>query len=133
MRTVPGLQFLRFCLVGVLNTGVGLGTIFAAKAFAGWGDLSANGLGYGLGLMVSFALNRRWTFRDAGGIRRSAYRFLAAFAIAYPLNLLTVFGLRDLVGVDSYLAQVAGTVPYTICFFTVSRYFVFRNPRERAA
>ena len=122
-------QFARFCLVGLVNTGVGVGTIFAAKAIAAWNDLAANILGYALGLTVSFVLNRGWTFSDHGDIRQAASRFLLAFAVAYPLNLLTVFGLRDLAQVDSYLAQAAGVVPYTLCFFLISRHFVFLSPR----
>lgn len=124
------LQFARFVAVGVLNTGVGLACIFAAKALLGWGDLAANVGGYGLGLITSFALNRAWTFRDRGRISPALARFLGAFVMAYLANLATVFGLRDLAGVDSYVAQAAGVVPYTALFFLASRAFVFLDRRN---
>jgi len=135
MRAAAGLtlQFARFALVGVFNTVVGLSFIFAAKALLGWGDLAANAGGYAVGLVASFALNRTWTFRDRGRISPALLRFLAAFLLAYLANLATVFALRDLAHVDSYVAQAAGVVPYTILFFLASRAFVFLDRRPPAA
>jgi putative flippase GtrA len=121
---------LRFGLVGVLNTVVGLAIIFAAKAFLGLGDLAANLLGYGLGLVCSFVLNRSWTFRHEGRAFAALLRFGIAFAVAYGLNLFTVFGLRDAMGVNSYVAQAGGVIPYTISFYLLSAYYVF--PARRA-
>jgi putative flippase GtrA len=121
---------LRFGVVGVVNTVLGVAIIFAAKAFLGLGDLAANLLGYGLGLICSFVLNRSWTFRHEGRAFAAFWRFGVAFAVAYVLNLATVFGLRDAMAVNSYLAQAGGIIPYTISFYLLSVYFVF--PARRA-
>jgi putative flippase GtrA len=119
------MRLQRFVTVGVLNTLFGLGVIFAAKALLAWGDLGANVLGYASGLVLSFALNRNWTFGHRGAVSPALLRFVAAFVFAYLVNLATVFGLRDLAGADSCLAQAAGVVPYAPCFYLASRRFVF--------
>lgn len=119
------LQPVRFFLVGIVNTFFGLSLIFAAKAIAGLDDLVSNMLGYSLGLSISFFLNRKWTFRHNGGIYRTAGRFLLAFLLAYIANLMTLYGLRDGAGINSYLAQTLGIVPYTVVFYLGSRYYVF--------
>jgi putative flippase GtrA len=131
MKAAAGapFEFVKFVVVGVFNTIIGLACIFAAKALLGWGDLAANAGGYAIGLVASFALNRSWTFGDRGRISPALLRFLAAFAVAYLANLATVFGLRDLAGLDPYLAQAAGIVPYTALFFLASRAFVFLDRR----
>jgi putative flippase GtrA len=131
MKAAAGLafQFARFAAVGVVNTAIGLTCIFAAKALLGWGDLSANAAGYAVGLVASFALNRSWTFRDHGRISPALLRFLIAFLVAYLANLAMVFALRDLAGVDAYVAQAAGIVPYTALFFLFSRALVFLDRR----
>lgn len=131
MKAAAGLalNFARFVVVGVFNTAIGLACIFAAKALLGWGDLAANAAGYAVGLAVSFALNRSWTFRDRGRISPALLRFLGAFLLAYLANLATVFALRDIGGIDSYVAQAAGIVPYTVLFFLASRAFVFIDRR----
>jgi len=130
--TVPlGRSFTRFLVVGVLNTGLGLAVIFAAKALLGRGDVAANMLGYGVGLAVSFVLNRSWSFAHRGAVLPALVRFLGAFLLAYAINLTTVLVLIRVAEVNSYLAQAIGVVPYTLVFFAASRFLVF-VPRRTA-
>jgi len=130
--TVPlGRSFTRFLVVGVLNTGLGLAVIFAAKALLGRGDVAANMLGYGVGLAVSFVLNRSWSFAHRGAVLPALVRFLGAFLLAYAINLTTVLMLIRVAEVNSYLAQAIGVVPYTLVFFAASRFLVF-VPRRTA-
>ena len=121
---------MRFLAVGVLNTCVGLTTIFLAELF-GASAVVANACGYGLGLVVSFTLNRRWTFRHTGPRYTAQARFLAAFAVAYTANVACVL-LATHLGARGMLAQVAGVLPYTLTFYLLSRYFVFRTWRPHA-
>jgi putative flippase GtrA len=125
-------QLLRFLAVGVLNTAVGLGTIFALKAVAGWPDVPANIGGYVLGLMVSFVLNRRWTFAHRGDWRGALARFLAVFGVAYTANLVAFLALRDRLGVNPYAAHALAMVVYTAIFFVGSRSIAFRQQTREA-
>lgn len=120
---------LRFGLTGILNTLVGLGVIFAAKAFLRWDDVPANVAGYGAGLVVSFFVNRAWTFAHTGSMGPAALRFALSFAVAYGANLATVLALRDIASVDGYIAQAAGVVPYTVTFYLLSSRYVFAAKR----
>lgn len=120
-------QLLRFLLVGLVNTAVGLSTIWAMIGLAGWTDLPANATGYAVGLVCSFVLNRRWTFADTGDWWPALWRFMVVFGIAYAANLLTFFTLRDGLGMGRYLAHAVSTVPYTLLFFAGSRLFAFRG------
>lgn len=119
------LQPFRFLLVGTVNTLVGLSVIFAAKGIVGLDDFVSNLLGYGFGLLISFFLNKEWTFRHNGRISPAAVRFGIAFLLSYIANLMTVYGLRDGVGLNSYLAQALGIGPYTLSFYFICRYYVF--------
>src|SRR4051794_28739654 len=81
-------QPLRFAMVGLLNTAIGLFTIYLATFGLGLGPVLANALGYGIGLVTSFALNRRWTFAASAGNRwAQAARFTLAVLLAYAFNL----------------------------------------------
>jgi putative flippase GtrA len=119
---------IRFVIVGVLNSLVGLAIIYGCKYFLGMGDMAANIVGYAVGLTVSFVLNSAWTFEYRGPKLAAAGRFLGVFAISYVVNLATVMGLIHLAGVNSYLAQAAGMPVYTICFYLLSRAYAFRQP-----
>lgn len=119
-------QFARFFAVGCFNTLIGLATIYAGLGLIGLGDIAANAVGYATGLAVSFLLNRVWTFRDSGPVLLALVKFLGAFALAYLLNLGTLWLLIHGWGVNGYLAQAVAMVPYTVSFFLMSRMLVFR-------
>lgn len=120
-------QFIRFVLVGLVNTFAGLSVIFALKYLAQSGDVVANGVGYLVGLTVSFILNRSWTFRHRGRIGPAILRFALVFLVAYGFNLATVLMLIHRLGVNTYFAQAAGLPPYMIVFFLLSKFFAFRD------
>ena len=124
-------QLARFLVVGVLNTMVGLLVIYSAKWFFAFGDVSANALGYVIGVIVSFVLNKSYTFKHQGDVLRSAIRFVVVFLVAYSVNLTTVLLAINVAGLDTYLAQALGIPPYTLTFFVLSRFYAFR--RESAA
>jgi putative flippase GtrA len=120
------VQVLRFLLVGVLNTGVGLAFIFGAMA-AGVDYRWANALGYALGCLVGFAANRSWTFGHEGPWRSSLARWLLVVAVAYASNLALVVTLHGVLRIDAYVAQLAGVVLYTAVAFLGARGFAFRT------
>ena len=117
---------LKFIVVGIANTFIGLLAIYLCKWLLGFSDALANISGYVTGLAVSFLLNRGWTFRHEGAMLPALARFLVIFALAYVLNLATVLIAINSFGVNSYLAQAIGIAPYTVFFYLGSRYFTFR-------
>ena len=118
-------------MVGLANTTVGLTVILSAKSLAGADNVSANVAGYAVGLALSFALNRRWTFGFRGDARASLLRFLAVFAVAYAANLVAVLSLIEVLGVNAYWAQVLGVIPYTLLFYVGSRWYAFSPSMHR--
>lgn len=120
-------QLSRYLSVGVLNTGAGLSIIFACKGFFNLADVPANIIGYSGGLLLGFVFNRKWTFDHTGNAWWALIRYALAFVAAYSGNLLVVLFLINEVGLNSYLAQAIGILPYTMLFFLLSKYFVFRQ------
>ncbi|MDP9895805.1 putative flippase GtrA [Variovorax boronicumulans] len=123
---ILSFQFIRFLIVGVANTLVGLSVIYAAKYFFHAGDVVANAIGYGVGICVSFFLNSRWTFAYEGAVLPAVAKFLLGTAVAYGANLLAVVVAIDHFGLNSYLAQAMGMPVYTVTAYVASRYIVFR-------
>ncbi|WHZ28993.1 MAG: hypothetical protein OJF51_003793 [Nitrospira sp.] len=123
---------VKFAIVGVANTLVGLCSIYLCKWLLSFGDVLANACGYSLGLALSFFLNRRWTFRHSGPLIPSLLRFLLIFMLAYMSNLATVLALINAIGIDPYYAQAGGILPYTVIFFFGGRFVAFRPYSIRA-
>ena len=118
-------QILRFLIVGGLNTLLGLSVIFLLKAYFGLDDFVSNLIGYCIGLINSFFLNKKWTFNHESNKSSTVLRFIFAFLISYLANIYTVLAVRDYIGINSYLAQGSGIIPYTVIFYLTCRYYVF--------
>ena len=85
----------RFALVGLLNTATDFGTFLLLVSLA-VPVAVANMLAYGCGMVVSFTLNRNWTFADGGRSSVSAdrlLRFVAVNVAAMVVSTLVVVGL----------------------------------------
>jgi len=132
-RIAACVQPLRFLAVGAANTLAGLTVIYLAKLLLGFGDFAANVSGYACGLAIGYLLNSTWTFDYRGRNAAAIGRFLLAFLAAYAANLLTVWTALHHLHLNGYLAQALGILPYTICFYLLSKLFVFRVTRRGEA
>jgi putative flippase GtrA len=119
-------RLLRFGLTGLANSAVGWAVIFGGL-WAGMSGLAANAAGYGVGLVLSFTLNRRFVFGVTGKVRApEVLRFLAAFAFAYGVNVAVLFAAQGALGADNPLAQLPAIAAYVVIFFLLSQFVVFR-------
>lgn len=135
MSNIKGLirQSLRFGLVGMVNTAIGLAVIYSLMFFFGIGVAGANLVGYVIGLGVSFALNRLWTFNSTQQVSRVLPKYVLVAGACYLLNLGMVVVSTASRLIDPYLAQLLGIGVYTVCMFVACRWFVFAPSRYTAA
>jgi putative flippase GtrA len=117
-------QALRFGLVGIVNTAIGLASIYGLMFCLGVGPAAANALGYVIGLCTSFLLNRTWTFKSSRPLR-ALPQFLVVASVSYMLNLGVVMGGLALFDGNPYIMQLAGVATYTVAMFFACRWFVF--------
>ena len=122
---------LRFATVGVLNTVVGYAVIFLCMYGFGQSPLLSNILGYACGLVISFVLNRTYTFRSKAAAGPQAVKFAVFFALAYLVNLGVLLLLTRQLGVNGGVSQIVAGIAYFIVFFVLSRTFVFTAEERR--
>lgn len=122
-------QLLKFAMVGVLNTALGYAVIFGCMYLLGLGAVVSNVLGYAVGLVVSYSLNRSFTFRSSGARRAEMIRFVAIFLLAYLANLGVLVLLIRRFGWHEGVAQVIAGVVYFGLSFVFNKYYVFGGAR----
>ena len=126
--TVP-----RFLLVGVINTLVGCGAMFLLYNAAHWSYWAASAANYVLGGVVSFFLNKYFTFRRREWSWRQVVRFavnvavcwLLAYGLAKPLVLRLLAG--EALWLQENAAMVVGMCLYTGLNYLGQRFFAFRK------
>ncbi|HYD80936.1 MAG TPA: GtrA family protein [Paucimonas sp.] len=124
-------QFFRYILVGVMNSAVGYSVIFGCMYLAGLSPEASNIVGYAVALVVSYLLNRHYTFNSTQKRRSEITRFLAVFAVAYGLNFLALLALVYRLGVHEGASQIIAGVVYVAFSYLMNKYYVFRR-REPA-
>ncbi len=117
-------QFLKFLLVGGLNTAFGYG-VFALLTWWGLPYPAAIGLATLAGIAFNFQSTGRLVFGNAPWQR--APRFVAVYAVVYVLNLGGVAALLHL-GLNIYLANALVILPLALIAYMLQRKFVFAAP-----
>jgi len=118
------LQFVKYNLVGIINTIVGFSIIFALMFF-GISPVNSNLTGYTIGSVLSFYLNSRYTFNSTENSRSQIILFFMVLFFSYLLNLLVLQLLLDFV--NPYIAQFFSAVVYTLSSFLLMKFFVFKE------
>ena len=120
------VQFVKFGLVGVTNTvlAIGIYTILL-KVFGVW-YLAASAIGFVIGAVNGFLLNRRWTFAEHVGDSLTPVRWgvVQGCGLALTEGLLYLFVAGA--GVEKLLGQALATVIVTVLTFIVNRAWTFR-------
>lgn len=129
MTRVGRQSFLRFVVVGLLNTGVGVATIALASLVFKAEPYVANALGFAVGILVGYQLNRRWTFGSSRSFLITAPRYLLVFAVSYAINLGVLALLLRIPAVHPMVAQAAAIGSYSIAFYLLCRFAVFPDSR----
>lgn len=122
----------RFIIVGIINTLVGTALMFGLYNLAGCSYWVSSALNYGLTSILSFFLNKYYTFKHRGDILGSAIRFainialcyLLAYGIAKPLTLYLVQGSQVL---QENIAMCVGMVLFVVLNYSGQRLFAFRK------
>ena len=117
-------QLIRYLSVGVINTLVGLSIIWGLMLL-GVDPVTANACGYAVGLVVAFILNRAWTFRVEAEFGQIV-RYLLAFMVAYGINVVILNFCLQLFGGQGFLEQLPAMAAYTLSFYLLCKYYVFR-------
>ena len=135
--------FFRFILVGIVNTLVGYGVMFGLYNLAGlhtWGDAGywiSSATNYIVGSVVSFFLNKHFTFRNqekgAGVVLRCVINISVCWLLAYGLAKPAVSWALGGMGLGGQLlgnlTMLFGSGLFVLLNYFGQRFFAFRTPK----
>jgi putative flippase GtrA len=127
-RTGVAPQLVRFAVVGGANSAITLGS-YAGLLALGLHYVVAGAIGFALGALNGYTLNRTWTFQagafDRGGLAR--YAVVQAAGVALNAGVLAV--LVEVAGTPHLAAQVVSLPVVSASTFLASRNWVFAAAR----
>lgn len=128
--------FIRFLMIGILNTLVGLSVMYFLLHIFQYSYWVSTFVGNCIGAIVSYFLNRKFTFKSNNTHIRSMIRFAlvigCCYFLAYYLGMRIIKDVLYFVDFHSQkltndLAVLTGTGLYTILNFLGQKHLVF-NP-----
>jgi putative flippase GtrA len=120
------VQFVKFGIVGVSNTLIAFAVYTVLlKGFGVWYIL-ASGIGFVVGAVNGFLLNRRWTFREHVGDALTPVRWGIVQSCGLGLNLALVYLFVHDVGMDKLVGQIPATAIVVVLTFAANRAWTFR-------
>jgi putative flippase GtrA len=125
------VQFVRFCLIGVLNT---LITFIAYSILVYFGViyLIANFVGFILGVINSFYWNNRYVFANTGSEKRKLIHTFLKTIIANSFTGIFLVSILLIIFVEHfhfsrYVAQIIGIIICVPVNFMINKYWAYRN------
>jgi putative flippase GtrA len=118
--------FLRYLLVGIVNTIFGYVAIFSLM-YIGVSPEVSNIVVYAIGIMVSYTLNKIYTFQSKAHPRKEFPKFVLSLLTSYGLNFLTLVLCIHIFKINPYISQIISGAVYTISGFVFLKYFAFRQ------
>jgi len=119
-------QFSRFLAVGLFNTTLGYCIIFTCMYLFRMSPESSNVTGYAAGLLMSYVLNRNYTFKSRQRRHSEIIRFLAVFGLAYGANFAVLLILIHGIDMHKGLSQLLAGMFYVGISFLMHKHYVFK-------
>jgi putative flippase GtrA len=127
------VQFVKFGIVGVSNTLLTFAVYtLLLKVFGVW-YLAASAIGFAVGTINSFLLNRRWTFRGHVGDAYTPVRWTVVQCCGLGVNEGLLYVFVHEAQLDKLLAQAVATAVVTVSTFFANRAWTFRMHPHIAA
>ena len=129
-------SFFRFILVGIINTLFGTAIMFVFYNVFHLGYWFSSASNYVLASILSYFLNKYYTFQKKGGDIRSVVRFvvnislcyLLAYGIAKPLMAWMLSSAEQ--SIQENIAMLTGMVLFVGFNYIGQRFFVFNDKKN---
>lgn len=128
-----------FILVGIVNTIFGTAVMFFCSEFLNLGYWISSGANYFFGSILSYFLNKHFTFRSSEKGFKVISRFalniivcwLLAYGIAKPFTLFLLKNAELNEKLQEQYAMLVGMVLFTVLNYVGQRFFTFHNKNSK--
>lgn len=120
-------KIIRFLFAGAIGAATQVACLYFFTDSVGLWYLVSGFFAFIIAQMVSFTLQKLWTFRSYGtdGIYRQGMLYLATGACNLILTLVLLYFFVDVVGIHYILAQILTSIIIAIFSFHIYQTYIF--------
>ena len=120
-------QFIKFSLVGLLNTAIHYGIFYVTYQYMGLYHLLASTIGFCFAVTNSYLINKHWTFKTRGSkVHHEFAKFITVNLVTLSINLGSMALLVEQCGMDPRIAQLASIGLTLSINFLGNKFWTFR-------
>jgi len=120
-------QFILFSLIGVLNTLIHYAIFIILFRVFDINYLVASGVGYFVGMVNSYFLNRRWTFISSNNIHPEFTKFILVNVISMSTNLIVLKFSVTTMGLIPEVGQIISIIFSISVNFFGNKFWTFNS------
>jgi putative flippase GtrA len=120
-----------FGVVGVIGTGTHYLVLIMLVEIAGINPVTATSVGFVVGALFNYVLNRRYTFQSSKAHLDAAPKFFIIAIVTGIVNSLLVYGGVTLMGANYMLVQIGATFIVFLANFALNSLWTFQEAHAR--
>ena len=120
------MQFLLYCACGVIGVSSDYGIYYLSLKNNVWYQY-ANAFGYVGGTLVSFSLNRVFTFDMRDRVLQRLLSFLSVAGVGFVSSAILLWALVDISHVDNMIAKLITLPMVLILQYSLNRIITFKT------
>lgn len=117
---------VRYLIVGG-STNLALLALYAGLTALGIHEVTASSIGYATGIVVTYVLNKGWSFRDQSAHHTAFVKYVVAYGAGYVVQIAVLSGLAFRLGLPHIIAQLIAMIAAAVSIFSLLKLFVFRS------
>ena len=126
------LLVMRFLLAGGVGVATNLSVLFVLTEYAGLYYLVSVAAAFWCSFVVSFVLQKFWTFQDVSTtqVRRQALLYISVAAVNFCINVALMYVFVDKFHLWYVAAQALASLLIAILSFFIYRYTIFAQVKS---
>lgn len=118
------IQFIKYVISGTVNTAITL-IVYNVLIKFYINYMAANFIGYFIGALNGFVLNRKWVFKSDGKISTAFIKFVCVNLMSLIFSSLVLFFLVNNLYFNKVAAQLIATIVTGLFNYTLNRLWTF--------
>lgn len=129
------IKLIKFIIVGIFNTLFSAAIMFLLYNFLKFGYWGSSAVSYILGSILSFILNKNFTFNNKDSLFKTAIKFsinvaicyVLAYSLAKPIVNLILLNMKLSNNTVEQISMLFGMILFTALNYLGQRFFAFKE------
>lgn len=119
------MQFIKFGIVGLSNTAIGLGSYYLFL-WLGWHYMLANVMSWIISVFNAFYWNSKYVFDTSSSWLRALFRTYVSYGVSFVIGAIVLYILVEWCGISDVIAPLLVLIITIPLNFVLNKFWAFK-------